>query len=155
MYSLFTTNIHAGDVDVGQQRCDVSLVALSCHSLYHLPQCKVTQVGVSVSWPWTKLCTWKFCAVSTKTLHSQIQFLLSTRHTNDRLMIQRLQIWYPAVAADLTFYVGSYSVTIPPPPPPVTAVAHKRPQSFCHKCRWQVTPKHACTFDLINSQWAD
>ena len=29
--------------------------------------------------------------------------------------------------------------------PCVTAVAHKRPQSFCQKCRWQVTAKHACT----------
>ena len=30
---------------------------------------------------------------------------------------------------------------------PVTAVAHKRPRSFCQKCRWQVTPKLAYTFD--------
>ena len=29
--------------------------------------------------------------------------------------------------------------------PCVTTVAHKRPQSFCQKCRWQVTAKHACT----------
>ena len=29
--------------------------------------------------------------------------------------------------------------------PHVTAVAHKRPQSFCQKCRWQFTPKHAYT----------
>ena len=29
--------------------------------------------------------------------------------------------------------------------PPVTAVACKRPWSFCQKCRWQVTPKHAYT----------
>ena len=27
----------------------------------------------------------------------------------------------------------------------VTAVEHKRPRSFCQKCRWQVTPKHAYT----------
>ena len=27
--------------------------------------------------------------------------------------------------------------------PGVTIVAHKRPRSFCQKCRWQVTPKHA------------
>ena len=30
--------------------------------------------------------------------------------------------------------------------PPVTAVAHKRFQSFCQKCRWQVTPKYICGF---------
>ena len=29
--------------------------------------------------------------------------------------------------------------------PCVTAVAHKRPRSFCQKCRWQVTAKHAYT----------
>ena len=30
-------------------------------------------------------------------------------------------------------------------PPRVTTVAHKRPRSFCQKCRWQVTPKtHIC-----------
>ena len=26
--------------------------------------------------------------------------------------------------------------------PRITAAAHKMPQSFCQKCRWQVTPKH-------------
>ena len=30
---------------------------------------------------------------------------------------------------------------------PVTAVARKRPRSFCQKCRCQVTGKHAYTFD--------
>ena len=34
--------------------------------------------------------------------------------------------------------------------PCVTAVACKRPQSFCQKCRWQVTPKHAYTLDPTN-----
>ena len=29
--------------------------------------------------------------------------------------------------------------------PCVTAVARKRPPSFCQKCRWQVTAKHTCT----------
>ena len=28
----------------------------------------------------------------------------------------------------------------------ITAVAHKRCWSFCQKCRWQVTDKHACGF---------
>ena len=30
----------------------------------------------------------------------------------------------------------------------VTTVAHKRPQSFCLKCRWQVTAKHAYTWHM-------
>ena len=39
--------------------------------------------------------------------------------------------------------------------PRVTAVARKRPRSFCQKCRWQVTPKHACTLNPTKSKWAD
>ena len=31
--------------------------------------------------------------------------------------------------------------------PRVTTVARKRPQSFCQKCRWQVTCKHAYILD--------
>ena len=37
----------------------------------------------------------------------------------------------------------------------VTAVARKRPRLFCQKCRYQVTPKHAYTFDPMKSEWAD
>ena len=37
----------------------------------------------------------------------------------------------------------------------VTAVAPKRPRSFCQKCRWQVTPKYAYTLDPKKSEWAD
>ena len=36
-----------------------------------------------------------------------------------------------------------------------TAVARKRPWSFCQKCRWQVTPKYAYTHDPTKSGWAD
>ena len=32
--------------------------------------------------------------------------------------------------------------------PHVTAVARKRPRSFCQKCRWQVTAKHAYTLRM-------
>ena len=39
--------------------------------------------------------------------------------------------------------------------PRVTAVARKRPRSFCQKCRLQVTPKHAYTLDPSKSEWAD
>ena len=39
--------------------------------------------------------------------------------------------------------------------PRVTAVARKRPRSFCQKYRWQVTPKHAYTLDPSKSEWAD
>ena len=46
----------------------------------------------------------------------------------------------------------SYSVSVPPR---VTAVARKRPQSFCQKCRWHVTHKHAYTLDPTKSEWAD
>ena len=47
-------------------------------------------------------------------------------------------------------YFGICSTPPPPPPPPprVTAVAHKRSRSFCQKCRWQVTAKHAYTLHM-------
>ena len=37
----------------------------------------------------------------------------------------------------------------------VTAVARKRPRSFCQNCRWQVTPKHTYTLDPTKSEWAE
>ena len=39
--------------------------------------------------------------------------------------------------------------------PCVTAVARKRPRSFCQKCRWQVTRKHAYNLDQTKPEWAD
>ena len=39
--------------------------------------------------------------------------------------------------------------------PCVTTLACKRPRSFCRKCRWQVTPKHAYTHDPSKSECAD
>ena len=39
--------------------------------------------------------------------------------------------------------------------PRVTAVARKRPRSFCQKSKWQVTSKHAYTFDPTKSEWVD
>ena len=43
----------------------------------------------------------------------------------------------------------------PSPLSRITAVANKRPQTFCQKCRWQVTAKHASLLDPVKSQWAD
>ena len=80
-------------------------------------------------------------------------------------MIQRLRVRIPAGAAgefsspELTLCADSYSVCVPPPTPPpiprVTAVAGKKTRSFCQKCRWQVTPKHAYTLDPSKLEWAD
>ena len=39
--------------------------------------------------------------------------------------------------------------------PRVTTVTRKRLRSFCQKCRWQVTPKHAYTLYSSKSEWAD
>ena len=44
-------------------------------------------------------------------------------------------------------------VWFPPPHPhpptrPITTVARKRSESFCQKCRWQVTAKHTCTLPM-------
>ena len=40
-------------------------------------------------------------------------------------------------------------------PTSITAVARKRPQSFCQKCKRKVTPKNAYNLDLKKSEWAD
>ena len=47
------------------------------------------------------------------------------------------------VTRNLVLYVFRY-----PFHPRVTAVAHKRSRSFCQKCRWQVTAKHAYTLRM-------
>ena len=39
--------------------------------------------------------------------------------------------------------------------PHVTTMEHKRPRSFCQKCRWQDTPIHIYTLDPTKSEWAD
>ena len=39
--------------------------------------------------------------------------------------------------------------------PRVTAVARKRPRSFCRRRRRQVRPKQACTLDPTKTEWAD
>ena len=65
-------------------------------------------------------------------------------------MIERLRVRIPTGVAgefsspELTLCADSSSVSVPPR---VTAVARKRPLSFCRKCRLQVTLKHAYTFD--------
>ena len=77
------------------------------------------------------------------------------------LVIERLRVQVPAGAVEefsspeLTFYADSCSMSIPtpccrsgtlPPPPP---------QPFCQKCWWQLTSKHAYTFDQTKSEGAD
>ena len=37
----------------------------------------------------------------------------------------------------------------------VTTVVRKTRWPFCQKCRWQVTPRHAYTFDPTKLEWAD
>ena len=73
-------------------------------------------------------------------------------------MIERLRVRSPAGAAgefsssESTLCADYYWC---PFHPCVIAVARKRPRSFCQKCRWQVTLKHAYTLDPSKSEWAD
>ena len=39
--------------------------------------------------------------------------------------------------------------------PRVTAVARKRPRSFCQKCRWQFASENAYTLDPAKQEWVD
>ena len=74
------------------------------------------------------------------------------------LVISRLRTRFSAGVAgecsypELTFCADSYSVFVPPQ---VTAAAHKRPRSFCEKCKWQVALNHAHTLDPTKSEWAN
>ena len=73
-------------------------------------------------------------------------------------MIEKLRVRIPAGAAgefsspELTCVL---TLVRCPFHPRVTAVAHKRPRSYCQKCRWQVTPEHGYTLDPTKSEWAD
>ena len=62
-------------------------------------------------------------------------------------MIERSRVWIPAGAAGEFSSPGS-TLSRYPFHPRVTAVARKRSRSFCQKCRWQVTDKHAYTFRM-------
>ena len=73
-------------------------------------------------------------------------------------MIKRLRVPIPVGATGeffspkLTLCADSYSVSVPRP---FTAVARKRPRSFCQKCRWQDTPTHAYTLDATRKSCQD
>ena len=67
------------------------------------------------------------------------------------LVIERSWVRIPAGAAGdcsspgSTFYADSFQYLFHPR---VTTAARKRPWSFCRKCRWQVTAKHAYTLRM-------
>ena len=65
------------------------------------------------------------------------------------LSIRNPAFYQQAIPVPLSFGVPLFVA------PRVTAVACKRPRSFCKKCRWQVTPKHAYPLDPVKSEWAD
>ena len=75
------------------------------------------------------------------------------------LLVRRSWVRSPVGAAgefsspEWTFCADSYFSICSTPT--VTAVARKRPWSFCQKCRWQVTPKHTYTLGPTKSEWAD
>ena len=55
------------------------------------------------------------------------------------------------MSKEFAFSADSYSVSVPSQ----WNVKKKKKRSFCQKCRWQVTPKHAHTFDPTKSEWTD
>ena len=57
----------------------------------------------------------------------------------------------------MVFFQSLFFVLTPircPFHPGVTACVRKRPRSFGQKCRWQVTFRHAYTYDPTKSDWA-
>ena len=75
-----------------------------------------------------------------------------------RLVTKKLQVRIPAgvvgsfSSPEFSLCADSYPVSVPPH---VTAVACIKPKSFCQKCSWHVTPKHAYTLDPTKLGWAD
>ena len=49
-------------------------------------------------------------------------------------------------------YADSYLVSLPPLR---YCSSMLKSLSFCQKCRWQVTPIHAYTFDPLKREWTD
>ena len=71
-------------------------------------------------------------------------------------VIERLRVQIPAEAAgEFSSQELSLSTDLFGVGSPVTTVARKRLRSFCQKCKWQVTPRHAYTPDPTKSEWAD
>jgi len=74
-------------------------------------------------------------------------------------MIQRLWVWVPAGAAGELLIQGHilcYLWLCYLFHPHVAAAAHKRSLSFCQKCRWLVTAKHACSLHMwLSMKWCD
>ena len=50
--------------------------------------------------------------------------------------------WVPAVVGGEILLQGRFPVLL------FWYLAHKRSQSFCQNCRWQVTAKHTCTLPM-------
>ena len=80
--------------------------------------------------------------------------------TNSSLLVRVPDLWSQGVALEfsspgLIYFVCWLLFGVRPTPPRVTAVAHKRPQSFGQKGGWQVTPEHTYTLDPTKSEWAD
>ena len=74
-------------------------------------------------------------------------------------MIERLRVRIPAGAAGYFFFLQSRLCVLTlircPFHPRVTAVARKRPRSFCKNLQVAVTPNHADILDPTKSEWAD
>ena len=101
-----------------------------------------------------KVCTNLHC---TKVLRMNLQAEVPRVYKDacSGLEIERSRVRIPAGAEEFsfpgsTFCADSYFGI----QPRVTAVARKRPRSFCQKCWLQVTAKHACTLRMwLRMKW--
>ena len=127
-----------------------------CTSLAKVPQKFHCTVLCAIGWEQSQVNPWK--GLHTTLLH--IHYLHNwgvrrawwlKRQTCDRKVASLNPSWIGRrifflrvkFLCWLLFSVGS------------TPVLLQRPQSFCQKCRWQVTPKQAYTRDPVKSEWAD
>ena len=95
-------------------------------------------------------CCFLFCVTVTRTWFGGAVDSSVVRVTDSWLKGSRVRI--PAGAAGRIFFSRinflCWLLFRYPFHPRVTAVARKRSRSFCQKCSWQVTAKHACALRM-------
>ena len=105
-------------------------------SLNHMTQHPIVHYVIVV---WARIACWLECWT-----HDRKVVSLNPSRSGRRILFSRINFlcW-------LLFCVHCTPLL------PQWHMKNKIKRSFCQKCRWQVTPKHAYTLDPVKSEWAD
>ena len=102
--------------------------------------------------------TWLWCVCQFQKRCIYTQYNTNNKGSQDNLLVRAPDSWLKGCEFESqqeqwnNFLLQS---SLCPFHPRVTAMARKRPRSFCKKCRWQVTPKHSYTLEPLKTEWAD